>query len=205
MTDLRIEYMPLASLIAAMDSANPKDHDLGAIHVSMDKFGFVETPYLNETTGRIIAGHGRLEALQQKKRGGMKAPARIEVRADDWYVPVTRGIAFATDEEARAYLIASNRISEIGGWHEAELAALLQDLRSEDESLMQAAGYTDEDLERLLNDLSEPFIPEPSQQKEPVLPTDHMIEIYCSKSDLEFFRPIFSEWGKRSGVTINIS
>lgn len=151
--NLYIEYLPLSHLISAMDAANPKDHDLGAIHASMDKFGFVETPYLNETTGRIIAGHGRIETLMQKKQSRMAAPERIEVRPDDWYVPVTRGIAFATDSEARAYLIASNRITELGGWNESDLAEMLEGIRSEDESLMQAAGYTDEDLETLLRDL----------------------------------------------------
>lgn len=152
---LHIEYMALSDLLTRLDEANPKDHDLGAIHASMDKFGFVETPYLNETTGRIIAGHGRIETLMQKKQSRMAAPERIEVRPDDWYVPVTRGIAFATDSEARAYLIASNRITELGGWNESDLVEMLEGIRSEDESLMHAAGYTDEDLEALLRDLGQ--------------------------------------------------
>lgn len=80
MTDqLRIEYMPLSDLITRMD-----------------KFVYVET------TGKIVAGHGRIETLTQKKQARMKAPERIEVRADDWYVPVQRGVAFKTDSESQA-------------------------------------------------------------------------------------------------------
>lgn len=152
-TTLRIEYMPLTDLITRLDEANPKDHDLGALHTSMDKFGYVEIPVLNETTGKLIAGHGRIETLMQKKQSHMPAPERIEVRADDWYVPVQRGVAFKTDSEARAYLVASNRLTILGGWNESALAELLEGLRSEEEALMHAAGYSDEDLEALLHDL----------------------------------------------------
>lgn len=154
---LYIEYMPLSDLIARMDAQNPKEHDLGALHVSMDKFGYVETPVLNETSGKLVAGHGRIETLMQKKQSRMQAPERIDVRPDDWYIPVQRGIAFKSDSEARAYLIASNRLTVLGGWNEPELAELLDSLRSEDENLMHAAGYTDEDLEAILHDLGREF------------------------------------------------
>lgn len=150
---LHIEYMALSDLLTRLDEANPKDHDLGALHTSMDKFGYVEIPVLNETTGKLIAGHGRIETLMQKKQAHMNAPERIEVRADDWYVPVQRGVAFKTDSEARAYLVASNRLTILGGWNESALAELLEGLRSEEEALMHAAGYSDEDLEALLHDL----------------------------------------------------
>lgn len=160
---LHIEYMPLTDLISRLDEANPKDHDLGALHTSMDKFGYVEIPVLNEATGKLVAGHGRIETLMQKKQSHMPAPARIDVRNDDWYVPVQRGVAFKNEREARAYLIASNRLTVLGGWHEAELAALLESLRSEDESLMHAAGYSDEDLEGLLRDLGQGILADTPQ------------------------------------------
>lgn len=180
---LHIEYMALSDLLTRLDEANPKDHDLGALHTSMDKFGYVEIPVLNETTGKLIAGHGRIETLMQKKQAHMNAPERIEVRADDWYVPVQRGVAFKTDSEARAYLVASNRLTILGGWNEPALAELLEGLRSEEEALMHAAGYSDEDLETLLFDLSPKFDPV-SESEQPRL--DEKAPITCPHCGQEF-------------------
>ena len=45
---------------------NPKAHDLGTLHRSMNRFGYLERIVINETTGRMIAGHGRCETLTQK-------------------------------------------------------------------------------------------------------------------------------------------
>ena len=42
---------------------NAKEHDLGAIHTSIHEFGFLERIVVNETTGHILSGHGRLETL----------------------------------------------------------------------------------------------------------------------------------------------
>jgi ParB-like chromosome segregation protein Spo0J len=58
---IRIEYLPLATLLKA--PRNPKDHDIGLLHDSFSRFGFVEPIALNERTGRLVAGHGRQEAL----------------------------------------------------------------------------------------------------------------------------------------------
>lgn len=51
---------------------NVKDHDLGAIHESMNRFGFTSPLLLNEKTGQLVAGHGRLQALLQKNNSKKK-------------------------------------------------------------------------------------------------------------------------------------
>ena len=33
-----------------------------------------------------------------------------------WMVPVLSGVKFSTEEEALAYLLADNKLTEIGGW-----------------------------------------------------------------------------------------
>jgi hypothetical protein len=38
---------------------------------------------------------------------------------------VVRGVAFGNDAEAEAYLVADNQTTLLGGWHEADLAAIL--------------------------------------------------------------------------------
>src|SRR5690606_26504386 len=85
-------------------------------------------------------------------------PARIQAKDGEWYVPVIRGVSFNSDAEVEAYLVADNRLTELGGWNEPELAALLQDLANEDENLLQATGYDGDDLQQLLNDLMPPDV-----------------------------------------------
>ena len=90
---------------------NPKQHDIGTLHQSMDRFGFIAPLIRNEASGKLVGGHGRIETLRQKFSFKEKAPKGIKVDDDgDWYVPVITGIEFETDAEADAYLIADNRL-----------------------------------------------------------------------------------------------
>ncbi len=99
---IRIVYMPLSALLRA--PRNPKSHDIGVIHQSLGRFGYVEPIAINERTGRIVAGHGRLDTLQQKKALGERPPARVVEKQGEWFVPVLRGVEFASDDEAEALL-----------------------------------------------------------------------------------------------------
>jgi ParB-like chromosome segregation protein Spo0J len=150
---MRIEYMALTELAALRHSRNPKDHDIGALAKAINRFGYVAPVTVDERTGLMVAGHGRIDTLTQMKAQGRKAPARIEARDGEWYVPVVRGIAFNSDAEVEAYLIADNRLTELGGWHNSELATLLQDLERIDASLLEATGYDADDVQALLDDL----------------------------------------------------
>jgi len=142
----RIEYMPLSKLVRA--PRNPKSHDLGAIHGSVGRFGFVAPFILDDTTGKLVAGHGRLDALQQMKASGKPAPARVQVEGGEWLVPVVRGVSFEDEREAEAYLVADNRTTILGGWDEETLAQVLGDLAAE--SVLEGTGYDGDDLDGLL-------------------------------------------------------
>ena len=134
---LRIEYLPLAEL--ARWPGNPKEHADGAIAASISRFGFRDPLAIDETTGRLIAGHGRLSVLERAHASGQSAPQFVQVREDGmWLIPVTRGGSFADETEASAYLIAHNRTSELGGWNEDLLAGMLGSL---DDSLRAVAGF----------------------------------------------------------------
>lgn len=149
-----IEYMPLSTLIRA--PRNPKDHDLGAIGQSIDRFGFVSPLLINETTGNLAVGHGRLDELQIKKIHGEAPPKRILRDAhNEWLIPVIRGVAFDTDEEAEAYLIADNRLNEIGGWNEATLAQALSDLAAHGADMLAGVGFDMDDVDELLRRLGD--------------------------------------------------
>ena len=145
-TGHRIEYVALDRMVPA--DLNPKRHDVGAIIVSMRRFGFVAPAITNEATGRIVVGHGRAEALTQMRASGEAPPDRIAVGdRGEWLVPVVRGISFATDADAEAYLVADNRLTELGGWDDGDLLQLLGGLG--DEALVAATGFDADDIEAM--------------------------------------------------------
>lgn len=144
----RIEYMTLTELQRWPD--NPKDHDLGELHTSMDRFGYTNPILIDETSGMMVGGHGRLEVLEQKKRSGMEPPKRVVVREDgEWLVPVIRGIGFKDYDEAVAYAMADNRLVELGGWDDAKTAEIMTALALQGEAMLKGTGFTPEDVDEL--------------------------------------------------------
>ena len=103
-SEMHIEHVPLAWLLSHQAPRNPKRHDVAGVSASMDRFGFTIPVALDEHTGTVVAGHGRIEVLASIKAAGKPAPGRVQVRADgEWLVPVLRGLAFADPHEAEAY------------------------------------------------------------------------------------------------------
>lgn len=150
----RIEYMPLSEITGAID--NPKRHDLPTIARSIDEFGYVEPIVIDERTSRLVAGHGRTEDLQARRAAGAEPPDGVVVRGEEWMVPVVRGWASETDEQAAAYLLVSNRAPQLGGWDNAQLADMLRTLDDSDSSLLLAAGFDEDTLEDLLDAQTHP-------------------------------------------------
>ena len=142
---LRIEYLPLDQLTRW--PGNPKEHADDAIAASISRFGFRDPLAIDEATGRLVAGHGRLTALERAHAAGSAAPQFVQVRDDGmWLIPVTRGGSFADEAEASAYLVAHNRTSELGGWDDKLLAEFLKPL---DEELLSVTGF---DFDAFLRD-----------------------------------------------------
>jgi hypothetical protein len=122
--DLRIEYMPLDEIPSAV--RNVKRHDLEQIVRSIRRFGFGDSVIIDERTGRLVSGHGRVEALRAMFQadpehpplgtGTHKQPS-LPLR---WRVPVQRGWASVDDVEAEAFIVACNKLVEAGGWDKRE-------------------------------------------------------------------------------------
>lgn len=148
--DIEVQYIPLSEIVEA--DINPKDHDIGQIYQSIKRFGFTQPIMMNENTGKLLAGHGRLQTLQTMKQAGEKVPNRIKEKDGEWLVPVLKGISFEDDMEAQAYLIADNRLTELGGWNTGELVDTLQEMVANGLDL-DGVGYDFEDLERLVLDI----------------------------------------------------
>ena len=78
---------------------------------SIQEFGFI-SPCLIDKENRIIAGHGRVQAAKQI--GMDKVPCVY--------------IEGLTEEQRRAYIIADNRLTELGGWDMDIVFEELEDL-----------------------------------------------------------------------------
>ncbi len=144
--EIRIVYTALATLVRA--PRNPKKHDLAALRQSMTRWGFTQPLALNEATGNLVEGHGRLDVLQALKTEGATPPARITVKGGEWFVPVVRGLSFSTEAEAEAYLVAANQLTIAGGWDEGLLGETLASLRDAHTSL-DGLGFDQSQLDQL--------------------------------------------------------
>ena len=130
---MTIEKIPTEKLIPY--ARNAKKHDAAQVSKlagSIREFGF-NNPVLIDKDNGIIAGHGRVLAAQQL---GL---------AD---VPCIR-LGHLTDNQRKAYILADNRLAEIGGgWDQEMLKLELSDLGDLDidlESLGFGEGFPIDD------------------------------------------------------------
>ena len=95
----------------ANNSRTHSDEQIDALCRSIEEFGWT-MPILVDENDEIIAGHGRAMAA-----------AKLEIKTVP--VMVARGW---TDEQRRAYVIADNKLTEMGGWDEQILKFELAEL-----------------------------------------------------------------------------
>src|SRR5947207_10056 len=109
---LMVVYRPIDEL--KPDAANPRRHSkrqIRQIAASIKAFGF-NVPILIDAKGNVIAGHGRLLAARQL----------------GWSEVPTLCLDHLSPAQARAFMIADNRLTEIGTWDDRLLAEQLRDL-----------------------------------------------------------------------------
>jgi DNA modification methylase len=97
-----------------LDSRNPGDHpplQISQIARSIESFGF-NSPVLIDAIGNVIAGHGRILAALQL----------------GWTEVPTIRLEHLNEKEARAFMIADNRLTENSAWNDQLLAEQLRDL-----------------------------------------------------------------------------
>lgn len=131
----KIEVWPIDKLTPYERNARThSDEQVDKIAASIQEFGFVN-PVLVDSEHGIIAGHGRVMAARQL--GLTDVPVIV--------------LDHLTDEQRRAYIIADNKLTEIGGWDEDLLAAEVNALLSDDFEI-GLVGFTDDELADLLDD-----------------------------------------------------
>ena len=110
------EEIPIDRVVAYENNARTHSAEqLVKLADSIKEFGFI-TPVLIDKNNTIIAGHGRVEAAKMAKL--KKIPC---VRVDG-----------LTEAQRRAYILADNKITELGGWDKEKLGAELQWLEKVD-------------------------------------------------------------------------
>lgn len=143
----RLDYQDLDSIEPAPN--NPKEHQIDNVRASIDRFGYVAPMIIDDRTGRLVVGHGRLESLKARRDAGETPPEGIQT--DDtgrWLAPVIHGWASRSDADAAAYLVLDNRQTELGGWDHQALVDLLDEIGDPD--LIELVGWDPSDLEELL-------------------------------------------------------
>jgi hypothetical protein len=140
-----IDYLDIDSVQFA--EQNPKGHDRPGINESYSRHGAVMPPALNEGTGRLFAGHGRIETLRERKGRGDPPPKRVRVDAEGrWLLPVLRGIDFPTDAAALEYLLIDNKLTEAGGWVRGAYEEIVDALEKRGANL-EAVGWKRQELD----------------------------------------------------------
>lgn len=151
----RIERVPLDSIEES--PTNPKNHDEAGIAESIEEHGLAELPMIDDRTGWLEAGHGRIRHLRARKQAGEPPPDGVEALEDGtWLVPVIRGWASRDAHQAARYLVASNQLTISGGWHQDQLAEMLAELQREEPGLL-GTGYAVPDLDLLLSELAQSY------------------------------------------------
>lgn len=155
-----LEYMTLDSVLPAL--RNPKDHKPEVISSSISQFGYIEPIVMDERTGRLVSGHGRLADLVRREQAGEEPPDGIDVDEETgrWVAPVTRGWSSRSDDEAHAAGIAINQGTIAGGFKSDELAELLQEVQAGGIDLA-ATGFSDAQLDDMLANMGDEIVLEP--------------------------------------------
>lgn len=139
-TPIRAELLPLSKVMQL--PRNAKDHDVEGIEASLDEFGYLQRVIINEQTGHLLSGHGRIETLQKLQAQGAVRPVGIAGTGKEWLIPVDYVNVPVEKEEAAA--LALNKTQENGGWKDDVLDEVLLALKDAD--ALGGTGFSDEEI-----------------------------------------------------------
>lgn len=136
---LEIVQRPIAEL--KLDQANPRLHNpsqVKQIGRSIEAFGF-NAPVLIDRNGKVVAGHGRILAC--KLLGWTQVP--------------TICLEHLTEAQARAFMIADNRLTENSTWDDRLLAEQLKELSLlELDFSIEAVGFQMAEIDLRIEELN---------------------------------------------------
>lgn len=145
---LGVVYRPIDEL--TLDPKNPRLHSkqqIRQIARSIAAFGF-NVPVLLDTQNRVIAGHGRMLACQEL----------------GWREVPTIALPHLTEAQARAFMIADNRLTENSCWNEHLLGEQLKELAEVHlDFSLEATGFEMGEIDLLIEGVA----PAPERNEDP--------------------------------------
>ena len=138
---IEIAYRSIAEL--KLDPNNPRSHSprqVRQIARSIETFGF-NVPVLIDAAGKLIAGHGRVMACQRL----------------GWSEVPTICLDHLTEAQARAFMLADNKLTENSMWDERLLAQQLRELAAlELDFSLEVTGFEVGEIDLRIEQLCEP-------------------------------------------------
>lgn len=136
---IQVVYRAISKL--TLDPHNPRSHykkQIGQIASSIRTFGF-NVPVLIDSKGKVIAGHGRILACHEL--GITKIP--------------TVCLDHLNKHQARAFMIADNRLTENAEWDDRLLAEQLKELSLANIDFgLEITGFETGEIDLLIEGLS---------------------------------------------------
>jgi hypothetical protein len=128
--DPALEHLavPIGDLVPHPE--NQRLSDVEAIAASLERFGQVRPIVVQASSGYVVAGNHLLATAREL---GAERVAAVRVDLDD--------------EDALAYLLADNRIADLGGYDQRGLAGLLERMMRAGQ--LQGTGYSPDDVDDL--------------------------------------------------------
>lgn len=161
----RIIWIRVQDAIGLLWGNNPKEHDVGSIITSIDRYGFQELPKYDATLGGIKAGNGRTYCLGEMEKVGYPVPRGIGVVDDGdrktWVMPLMVGTDAESDVVAKAYAIDANNLTMAGGsltpfdmmkvWNSSQYMDILREIYQDGGAVVSVDGDDLDALQSLLN------------------------------------------------------
>jgi ParB-like chromosome segregation protein Spo0J len=128
---IRTESVPIDQLVHYRE--NPRIGDVDTIMDSLAFNGQYRALIVNQRTNEVLAGNHTLKAA----------------KALDWEV-IDVSWVDVDDEVAKRIVLVDNRASDDASYDDLLLAAILGEMREEDEVLLEGTGYSAEDVDEML-------------------------------------------------------
>ncbi len=144
---IQVSYLPIAQL--ELNPRNPRLHSprqIRQIARSIEAFGF-NVPVLIDSKREVIAGHGRVMAC--RLLGRSEAP--------------TISLEHLSDAQAKAFMVADNRLTENSVWDDRLLAEQLKELSVLDlDFSLEATGFEMGEIDLRIEGLNSPGEADPA-------------------------------------------
>src|ERR1017187_1742240 len=138
---IRIVFRQIVEL--ELDPRNPRAHSPGQVRQiarSIEAFGF-NVPVLIDAKRKVIAGHGRIMACKQL----------------GWTEVPTISLEHLSEAQAKAFMIADNRLTENSVWDDRLLAEQLKELSVLDlDFSLEATGFEMGEIDLRIEGLNSP-------------------------------------------------